>query len=174
MGSARAVTGLASNTHFAPLALEGLSCGLVDLQDAVAGGMAGGAVTVPVVLVPILLPFARQAVELFIQQLEPACLAVLNEVTLLPPRTNDILHIIELNSGTCHICRAWTGILTISGPLGNRILKDSRLPGLNHLAMKRILPTLIFLKVANFAFPGADKFLLAVSGPGCRSEHNHP
>ena len=146
MLGAGAVAGFAANIHLTVGILDGhaMLAGLfVILQYTVAGGMAGSADCVPVVLVAVPFPLAAHHVELFVQELQSACLVVFDQEALLPLVAADhILHVIhlELIAGPVPFC--WSGVSAVSGPFLNDLFKDAVILLAYHLAVIAILPAL--------------------------------
>ena len=150
----------ASQPMFISLYLPFLGGGilLVVRDQPEPGRVAGRAVGVPVVLLPVAFPRPGHPVPLLVEEQVAAGRRVLDEKALLPVRAHDVLDVVELRRLAVEI-RLGGAVLR---PVVDDVLQDADVPRLHHLRVQAVLPALVFLRVAGAASLRSDERSLRV------------
>ncbi len=151
--AARTVAGLAADVHLAERPFLGRGVLLVVRDQAKAGAVAGCAVRVPVVLLPVVLPLPGHPVPLLVEEQVAAGRRVPDQEALLPIRPHDILDVLEPRGLPVEVGLGGT----VLRPVVDDVLEDADARRLHHLRVQAALPRLVFLGVAAAAPLGADE-----------------
>jgi len=99
---------------------------VVDFEHLVAGGVAGGALGLPSVLLPVRFPLLVQVVPLLVEELVAAAGRVLDQEALLPLRANHEDDVLHLGRRAADVGLGRAGIaLAVLGPVIPGVLQQA-------------------------------------------------